>query len=185
MKRLPRASLFDVELRNGRLSDLDALLALERELFSSKLFTSHLISRASFRRFLASSKTTKLIVAGVTNQIAGYVLVFYRANSRLARMYSIGVAAHYRRRGLARKLLSAAEKNATRRGCHAIRLEVREDDATAIALYESAGYRLFGKVAGYYDGHVDALRFEKPLGSFEKPLARELRAQAAISHRPA
>jgi ribosomal-protein-alanine N-acetyltransferase len=152
-----------VRLRRGRRSDLDALAALEREIFKSRLFAGHLISRASFRRLLALPSATS-IVAEIKAQIGAYVLVLYRANSGAARMYSIGVARKFRRRGLAGLLLTAAEKDAVRRGRKAMRLEVRADDRGTIALYESSGYRRVGSAPGYYGGRVDALRLEKALG---------------------
>jgi ribosomal protein S18 acetylase RimI-like enzyme len=150
-------------LRRGRRGDLDALAALEREIFKSRLFAGHLISRASFRRLLALPSATS-IVAEIKAQIGAYVLVLYRANSGAARMYSIGVARKFRRRGLAGVLLTAAEKDAVRRGRKAMRLEVRADDRGTIALYESSGYRRVGRAPGYYGGRVDALRLEKALG---------------------
>jgi ribosomal-protein-alanine N-acetyltransferase len=152
----------DAKLRRGRPRDLDALDALERELFNSHIFAGHLISRASFRRLLKAPSAT-FIVAEAAAQIAGYLMVLYRANSRAARIYSIGVAARFRRRGLARLLVAAAEKDAVRRGRKAVRLEVRADDRGTIALYESSGYRRVGRALGYYGG-VDALRLEKALG---------------------
>ncbi|HEX4236479.1 MAG TPA: GNAT family N-acetyltransferase [Xanthobacteraceae bacterium] len=152
-----------VRLRRGRRSDLDALAALEREIFKSRLFAGHLISRASFRRLLALPSATS-IVAEIKAQIGAYVLVLYRASSGAARMYSIGVARKFRRRGLAGLLLTAAEKDAVRRGRKAMRLEVRADDRGTIALYESSGYRRVGRAPGYYGGRVDALRLEKALG---------------------
>jgi len=164
-----------VKLRRGRRSDLDALVALEHALFDSQFFAGHLIARASFRRLLASPGATFLVAeAGkqigaqigtqVGAQVGAYVLVLYRANSGAARIYSIGVAARFRRRGLARSLVAAAEKDAVRRGRKAMRLEVRADDHGIIALYESSGYRRIGRAPGYYNGRVDALRLEKVLG---------------------
>jgi ribosomal protein S18 acetylase RimI-like enzyme len=138
------------------------LFALERELFKSQFFAGHLISRASFRRLLASPSAT-FIVAEAGAQVGAYVLVLYRANSPAARIYSIGVAAHFRRRGLARSLVAAAEHDAVGRGRKTMRLEVRADDRGTIALYESSGYRRIGRAPGYYGG-VDALRLEKALG---------------------
>jgi ribosomal protein S18 acetylase RimI-like enzyme len=152
-----------VRLRRSRRSDLDALAALEREIFKSRLFAGHLISRASFRRLLALPSATS-IVAEIKAQIGAYVLVLYRANSGAARMYSIGVARKFRRRGLAGLLVTAAERDAVRRGRKAMRLEVRADDRGTIALYESSGYRRVGRAPGYYGGRVDALRLEKALG---------------------
>ncbi len=157
-----RAHARPAKLRRGRLSDIAALVALEREAFGDRRFAGHVISRASFRRFLSRPEPT-LIVAVAGDRIAGYVLVLYRAHVRRARLYSIGVAAAFRRRGLARRLLQAAQKDAVGRHCGAIRLEVRADQIGAIALYESSGYRSVGRRAGYYGG-VDALVLEKPLG---------------------
>ena len=150
-----------VILRRGRPTDLDELDALEREIFKSRLFSGHLLSRASFRRLLAGPSATFIIA--VAGTLAGYVLVLYRANSGAARLYSIGVAAKFRRRGLARMLVAAAEKDATRRGCKAMRLEVRADSRGTIALYQAAGYRCVGRVPDYYGGRIDALRLEKAL----------------------
>ena len=45
----------------------------------------------------------------------------------------------------------------------ALTLEVRYDNASAIALYESCGFRLFGEHAHYYADGATALRYEKPL----------------------
>ena len=160
-----------VKLRRGRRSDLDALVKLEHALFDSQFFAGHVIARASFRRLLASPGATFLVAearkqigAQIGAQVGAYVLVLYRANSGAARIYSIGVAASFRRRGLARSLVAAAEKDAVRRGRKAMRLEVRADDRGTIALYESSGYRRIGRAPGYYDGRVDALRLEKALG---------------------
>jgi ribosomal protein S18 acetylase RimI-like enzyme len=152
-----------VRLRRGRRSDLGALVTLEGELFNNQVFAGHLMSRPSFRRLLGSPTAT-FIVADTEAQIAAYVLVLYRANSSTARIYSIGVAARLRRRGLARKLVAAAEKDATSRDRKAMRLEVRADDRRTMALYCSSGYRRIGRAPGYYGGRVDALRLEKALG---------------------
>ena len=152
-----------VTLRRGRRGDLDALVALEGKIFNSRLFAGHLISRASFRRLLASPRAT-FIVAEADAQIAGYLLVLYRANSPAARIYSIGVATGFRRHGLARRLVAAAERDAVRRSRKAMRLEVRADDRGSIALYTLCGYPRVGCAPGYYGGRVDALRLEKMLG---------------------
>jgi ribosomal protein S18 acetylase RimI-like enzyme len=46
-----------------------------------------------------------------------------------------------------------------------LRLEVRYDNASAIALYEKMGYRQFGQYERYYEDGAAALRFEKRLDS--------------------
>jgi ribosomal protein S18 acetylase RimI-like enzyme len=143
------------------MSDLEALLALEQEFFTP----DHRISRRSFRRFLHAPHAphAKLLVAAIDGKVAGCALVLYRQGSRRARLYTIAVGREFQRRGLARRLLTAAQTHAKRRGCRSMRLEVRADDARTIALYESSGYRPFGRRRRYYAGRIDALRFEKPL----------------------
>jgi ribosomal protein S18 acetylase RimI-like enzyme len=154
----PPRTLPPAKLRRGRLADLDALLALERDFFTA----DHVISRRGFRRFIASPKST-LIVADVDGKVAGCVLVNFREGSLRGRLYTISVGRQFQRRGIARQLMVAAEASAMRRGCRFMRLEVRADDAGAIALYESSGYARFGRRHRYYDNRIDALRFEKSL----------------------
>lgn len=149
----------DFTIRTAKRSDLGALAALEERVFSSDR-----LSPRSFRR-LSVSPGAALRVAAGEDGIAGYGLVFVRANSRIARLYSIAVHPERRGLGLARRLLADAERQARRRGCRALRLEVREDNPAAIRLYERAGYRPIGRVAGYYADGMAALRYEKDLGA--------------------
>jgi len=145
------------------VSDLGTLVASEQA-----VFTTDILSRRSFRRFLASPHAS-LIVAEEGGKFAGYVLVLYPPRSKLARLYSIAVAPHIGGRGVGPQLLAAAEAMARRRGRRAMRLEVHEHNTRAIARYEKSGYRLFGRHRNYYDDHGDALRFEKPLDSSINP----------------
>jgi ribosomal protein S18 acetylase RimI-like enzyme len=152
-----------VTLRHGRIGDLDALVALE-----NAVFTTDIISRRSFRRFLAAPNVA-LIIAEERGKLAGYALVLYPPRSDLARLYSIAVAPHTAGRGVGPLLLAAAERMARRHGRRAMRLEVHEHNGRAIARYEKSGYRLFGRLRDYYDDHGDALRFEKPLAGSANP----------------
>ena len=145
------------------MRDLDALMALE-----NAVFTTDILSRRSFRHFVASPKSS-LIVAEDSGKLAGYALVLYPARSKLARLYSIAVAPHIAGRGIGPLLLAAAERAAARRKRRAMRLEVHEHNSRAIGRYEKSGYRLFGRHRRYYDDGGDALRFEKPLGGTKSP----------------
>ena len=52
-----------------------------------------------------------------------------------------------------------------KRGCDRLRLEVREKNRPAIALYETLGYQRIGRYENYYQDGASALRFEKQLAS--------------------
>jgi [ribosomal protein S18]-alanine N-acetyltransferase len=171
VKRLPSA-----KLRRGRISDVDALLELEHNAFKAEP-----LSRQSLRHFLVSPSAT-FIVAKSHGNLAGYVLVRYSSRHRLARVYSIAVSRELRRQGLGRRLLAAVDKDATRRRCRAIRLEVRKYDRKAIRLYKSSGYRCFGEYPLYYEHRFDAFRFEKPLGGKNRV---KLHRDLPSAHKPA
>jgi [ribosomal protein S18]-alanine N-acetyltransferase len=136
-------------------ADLGALIDLENRSFSSDR-----LSPESLRR-LVSSPSAAVIVVTVGQAFAGYAVVLFRAGSRVARLYSLAVEPDHR--GLGRELLGAAEKEAASRGCSLLRLEVREDNARAINLYQRACYRRFGRKPDYYADGATALRFEKSL----------------------
>ncbi len=144
----------EIRLRPGALADIAALLALE-----AKAFTTDRCSRRSFRRFLTSDLAA-LIVAG-DDTLLGYALVLFRPKSAVGRLYSIAV--EQAGQGVGVRLLAAAEAAAIARGCISMRLEVHERNAAAIARYQKAGYRLFGRVPDYYGDGGNALRYEKPL----------------------
>jgi [ribosomal protein S18]-alanine N-acetyltransferase len=142
------------EIRLARASDVDALATLENAVFEADR-----ISRKSFRNMVGSASAT-VLVATAQDAIAGYCAVLFRAGGRKARLYSIAAA---RGSGIGRALLAAAEETAAARGCEELRLEVREDNARAIDLYEKSGYRRFGRKPDYYADGAAAMLYEKPL----------------------
>jgi ribosomal-protein-alanine acetyltransferase len=144
-------------LRPAQGSDVDALEAIEAELFSADR-----IARRSFQRFLASP-SVDLIVAEDGGRILGYCCVLTRKGLGSARLYSIATCAGQQGAGIGRRLLAAAEEAAAVRGLAALRLEVRADNARAIALYERSGYRRAGCKDSYYADGAAALLFAKPV----------------------
>jgi ribosomal protein S18 acetylase RimI-like enzyme len=146
-----------IRVRTAEPADLDALLALEQQVFATDR-----LSRRSFRRFIRSSKA-ELIVAAEADKLVGYGLVLFRPGSAVARLYSIAVSAPAGGRGIGPALIAAAEEAALARDCVWMRLEVHERNSRAIARYRQTGYREFGRFAKYYEDGGDALRFEKRL----------------------
>lgn len=147
-----------VSVRPATLADLDALVALEQRAFSGDR-----MSRAQYRRHLASATALVLVAHAPVEGLLGCAVLFFRRGSGRARLYSIAAAAHARGRGIGSGLLAAAEQAARARGMRTLGLEVRVDNAGAIALYERAGYRRVGGYAGYYEDGADAWRYEKAL----------------------
>jgi [ribosomal protein S18]-alanine N-acetyltransferase len=152
-----KRSLPQVRVRPGCVDDLDALAALERDVFAADC-----MSAKSLRHFL-SAPTADTLIAECDGDLAGCAIVLFRAGSDLARLYSLAVAPACEGCGLAPALLIAAEDAGRARHCAELRLEVHERNSRAIACYRKAGYREFGRHVGYYKDLGDALRFRKTL----------------------
>ncbi|WP_372781952.1 GNAT family N-acetyltransferase/peptidase C39 family protein [Litorivivens sp.] len=146
-----------VTLRAGTRFDIDALLALESECFSTDR-----LSRRSFMRFV-SKGAHNLLVAIEDNKMLGYVLVLFRSGTSLARIYSIAVSPAARGKGVASELLTKAEAIASQRYCLFIRLEVHTQNTAALELYKKFGYKPFTRIKQYYEDGGDAEQLEKRL----------------------
>lgn len=147
----------DPAIRRATRADVDALLALEEATFDSDR-----ISRAQWRRHIDSASAA-VFVSGTRGSVDAAAVVFHRRNSRAARLYSLAVGAHARGTGLGGALLAAAEADARRRGCTSMRLEVRADNPSAIALYERRGYTRIARLPGFYEDGADGWRYAKRL----------------------
>lgn len=148
----------DVHIRPGAARDIDALLALERNVFAADC-----MSRKSLRRFL-DSKTATVLIAEHDGEVAGAaVVLFHPLSPNAARLYSLAVDPHAEGHGIGHLLLHRAEDVARGRGRPQLRLEVHEKNRRAIKLYRSEGYAQFGRRCGYYKDLGDALRFRKEL----------------------
>ncbi len=144
-------------IRIASVGDLDALVALENRAFSTDR-----ISRRSFRHLLTKANAVTLI-AEEEGAILGYANVLFHAGTSLARLYSIAVDEVARGQGVGRELVAAAEQAALDGECVVLRLEVRRDNDTSLALFRRLGYRQFGHYPDYYEDHMEALRLEKDL----------------------
>ena len=143
-------------VRSAALADLNALVQLEQH------FPGDRMSRQSFRRLLRSA-TAELQVYEEAGQVVANAVLLYRRSSRQARIYSLIVHPDWQGRGIAHRLLDSGARAAVERGCQALGLEVRADNAPALRLYQKAGFQRIRQIADYYEDHATALRLEKSL----------------------
>jgi ribosomal protein S18 acetylase RimI-like enzyme len=144
-------------VRSATLDDVAAILALEREAFGGER-----LSRRAIRRFVAALHKP-VMVARRADGLAGYAVVSLRKGGRTCRISSLAVHPRYVRRGVGRELVHACERYARAHGREALRLEVRYDNAPAIALYRGLGYEEFDRFSQHYPDGAEALRLEKKL----------------------
>ncbi|MDR6937523.1 MULTISPECIES: GNAT family N-acetyltransferase [unclassified Luteibacter] len=147
-----------VRVRRAEVSDLDDLVALEESSFAQDR-----LSRAQYRKHLDSESATVLVASANHRRFLGTAVVFFRKGTTVARLYSIATKPEAQGKGVGSALIEAAEDAGRARGCRALRLEVRKDNAVAIRLYERLGYARIGEYANYYADGADAFRFEKLL----------------------
>jgi ribosomal protein S18 acetylase RimI-like enzyme len=152
-------------IRTATVDDIAALLVLEEAGFSTDR-----ISRRSFRHLLSTANALTLLEQE-QNNVRGYLILLFRRNTRLARVYSIATVTPHRIPGLASALLQAAEQAAMLEGCSSIRLEIRLDNQRSLQFFQRHNYRIFGQYNAYYADRMAAARLEKPLPT---PASREL-----------
>lgn len=163
-------------IRPARASDVDGLVAMEETVFASDR-----LSRRSLRRFI-SSTTAAFLVSEADDHLAGSAIVLFRKGSAAARLYSIAVTPGHAGAGIGRALLCAALDAAAERGCTDLRLEVREDNPRAIALYELNGFVPAGRRPAYYADGATALRYSRPVGGRHHPARPDLRVPPTRRH---
>jgi ribosomal-protein-alanine N-acetyltransferase len=142
-------ALLTPEIRRMQDSDLDMVMEIERESFSTPW------SRGTFRGLLQRSDAS-LWVAQVGERVVGYAVVWYLF--REAELGNLAVAPGWRRRRLGTQLLDWALQKACERGTERIFLEVRVGNRTAQKLYERYGFSQVGLRRRYYRAPVEDAR---------------------------
>lgn len=119
--------------------DAGACVALEIAAFDPPdRFPAHVWRRLIGPRQIAGS-VLALGIRGPRQSLAGAIVVLLRANSRVARIHSLSIDPAQRRRGLGSQLISTVLRRLPLR-CTSVVLEVRPDNAPALALYARLGF---------------------------------------------
>ena len=90
----------------------------------------------------------ELLIIYQNEKVVGYCL--YQALFEQAEILRIGTHPDYQRQGIASKLFVALNKELEDNKVESLLLEVRADNAPAIALYERQGFSVIHQRKGYY-----------------------------------
>jgi len=150
-------------IRPATVADLADLVRIENAAFATDRF-----SRRTLHYLLTRARAI-FLVATEGGAVVGGVVVLLHGRTSLARVYSMAVDPARQGRSIGLALLHEAESRALADGRAVMRLEVRVDNARAIALYRRQGYREIGRIPGYYEDGCDALRMEKTLAGGPRP----------------
>lgn len=139
---------------------IDALMPYERDMFGPEAWSAR-----GYRDELADTELRYYVAAeDPAGALLGWAGVYVVSDS--AEVLTVGVVPAARRRGIARLLLARLLDEAGRRGAREVFLEVRVDNAAALALYDREGFARVGRRRGYYDhGRVDAVVMHRDLAA--------------------
>ncbi len=148
-------------IRPAAERDLAALMAVENECFTENAYSEEL-----YRHFLAQPGCELYLVeSGAGAPLGSIVLAFggSRHGSPWARVLSVAVCPAARRQGWGRRLMGLAEDRARAHGARSLRLESRQGDPAATALYQATGFRPAGRLPDYYGPGKHGLAWRKLL----------------------
>ena len=135
------------EIRIAHIAELDIVAALQAHCFEDQ--AEHSWSSDAIARLAVAPLGQCLVAVDKgSGEIVGFVIVQIAGPE--AEILSIGVHPAHRRNGFGRKLLQAAI--ATASAADSIYLEVAEDNAQAISLYQKIGFNQIAVRKDYYEG---------------------------------
>jgi len=138
-----------VRFRPMTTADLDEVMGIERTSFRFPWSTGFFLQELQ----VACARS---ILAEIDGRIVGYVLFWLLPGA--VDIHNIAVHVNFRRRGIARALLSKVVTEAERQTNLRVILEVRRSNLPAQKLYESMGFSTTSIRKGYYsDDGEDAL----------------------------
>ena len=140
-------------VREAQREDLSAALALEESCFHRDRFNRRQL------HYLQQRRTAIFLVAEAEGQVVGQGIALIRQHRQglSGRIYSLAVDEKWRGRGIGRQLLENLVRRLSDRGARRIYLEVDQQNAAALKLYQQLGFRCIGKLADYYGAGSDAL----------------------------
>ena len=133
-----------VQVRAATGDDVAAVVRLEAEALGRDAWSPALVE-AGVRDDLP---TVAYLVAEVGGRVLGHAVTSLAGD--VAELQRIGVAADARRRGVASALLAEVVAASRAGGAERLLLEVREDNAGALAFYEGAGFAELARRRRYY-----------------------------------
>jgi len=141
-----------IKIRQAGLVDLNHLKSMEERGFTGDRF------RPEQLRYLLTKAKASTLLAEMDGTPAGMAIMLWRKRLSNGRLYDIVVDPSMRGRGIGARLLEQCLKEAKRRKCQTVSLEVRFDNTGAIAMYEKNGFRRDRELHDYYTDGSSAIR---------------------------
>jgi ribosomal-protein-alanine N-acetyltransferase len=146
-----------ITLRGYKPGDWERMYALDVLCFAPQFqFT-----RGAMRGF-AEAPGALTVLAEAGGELVGFCLV--QIEAKVGYVVTLDVAASWRRRGLARRMMEHLEAQVRAAGGLGMALHVFTGNAAAMRFYESIGYGRVARSEGFYGRGLDALVYRKRFG---------------------
>jgi [ribosomal protein S18]-alanine N-acetyltransferase len=153
------ANLELIRFELARERDAQAIATLAREVIETGLQPAWVPARVLRRIYDADCAV--VIARDEVNALAGFAIMRFGDDAAHLDLLAVDIA--WRRRGLGRRLVHWLEESARTAGTFLITLEVRADNPSGVAFYQSLGYSELSRVTGYYEGKIDAIQMRHDL----------------------
>jgi len=144
----------EVRLREYRPGDWEAMHALDVVCFEP-VFR---FSRGAMRGF-AEAEGAVTVLAEAAGELVGFCVA--ESQQRTGYVVTLDVAPAWRRRGLARQMMTEVETRVRAAGGLGMELHVFKGNLAAIRFYEGMEYGRVGMAEGFYGRGLDALVYRK------------------------
>ena len=148
------AGMDEVTLRQYRAGDWERMYALDVACFGPPFR----FSRGVMRGF-AEAPRAITVLAEAAGQLVGFCVV--QMEAQVGYVVTLDVAAAWRRRGLARRMMEDVEAKVRAAGGTGMALHVFTGNSGAMQFYEGMGYGRAGRAEGFYGRGLDALVYRK------------------------
>ncbi|HMH13562.1 MAG TPA: N-acetyltransferase [Edaphobacter sp.] len=151
----------EVVLREYRVTDLEGIVRLDETCFAEEFR----FDRRSMKAY-AEARNAVSLIAEKEGEVVGFVIehIDRVAAERRAYVVTLDVAAEYRRRGLAGRMMQAVEMLAEAAGALRMELHVFTENEGAIRFYERRGYERIARRKRFYGAEeLDAFEYRKKL----------------------
>jgi len=144
-------------IRTATAADAETIAALEADCQGIDAWSENLVREG----VTGGLPTIRYLVAEQDGRIDGYAVASYAGD--IAELQRIGVAETARRTGLATALLDEVVAEAPATGANRMLLEVRENNAGALAFYAARGFIEIDRRRRYYRDGATAVVLRLPL----------------------
>jgi len=148
----------DTTIEFARPSDAREIAELSREYVEFGLGWRYTPEKITS---LLKSNTKNVVVARRGDKLMGFGIMSYSSES--ANLDLLAVKRRYRRRGVARKIVTWLIEVARSADIHSIYVQVRKLNHGAVRFYTKLGFNKIDELPGYYSGRETAVIFCKAL----------------------